>query len=435
MMHQLLLLEIDLSTLPVNNIVITLLLLLAALFMGSVAAGAEIAYFTLNAKEVNYLKTRRDNTSIQIIQLIEQPATLLSGIKSTKMVASIIIILSLLNLSYILLYPLFALWLCILIVVVFSFVLLLLIMDILPKMYARQHNLRMATFTAPFVQIFYRLFKNFIPTEGTLQEEREEDSHLKSQSNQEDLKDTVQLRLGREPSKEEVDIFKGILRFSEVMVKEVMQPRMSISGVRAEWNLNKVRAKILKSKFSRMPVYKDTIDNIIGVIYSKDLIKYINQEEADWHELMRPVFYVHERKLIEDLFQEFQVRRTHQAIVVDEFGGTSGLVSMEDIMEEVVGEIRDEFDEDVLNFKKIDDHSYIFEGKILINEFCRILGVDYHTFDAIKGDSSSLAGLVLELAKKFPTANEIFTYNQFEFTVLGIEQYLIERVLVKILPN
>lgn len=435
MMHQLFLLEINLSVLPVYNIVITLLLLLTALFMGSMAAGAEIAYFTLNAKEVNYLKTRRDNTSIQIIQLIEQPASLLSGIKSAKMIASIIIILSLLNLSQILLAPLLAWWLCLLTVAVLAFVLLLLVMDILPKMYARQHNLRMAAFTAPFIQIFYRLFKNFIPTEETVQEEKEEATHLQSLSSQEELKDAVQLRLGREPSKEEVDIFKGILRFSEVMVKEVMQPRMSISGIRAEWDLSKVREKILKSKFSRMPVYKETIDNIIGVIYSKDLIKYINQDEADWHELMRPVFYVHERKLIEDLFQEFQAKRTHQAIVVDEFGGTSGLVSMEDIMEEVVGEIRDEFDEDVLNFKKIDDHSYIFEGKILINEFCRIIGVDYHAFDAIKGDSSSLAGLVLELAKKFPTTNEVFTYNQFEFTVLGIEQHLIERVQVKILPS
>ncbi len=435
MMHQYFLWEIDLSILPVYNIVITLLLLLAALFMGSIASGAEIAYFTLNAKEVNYLKTRRDNTSIQIIQLIEQPASLLSGIKSTKMIASIIIILSLLNLSQILLAPLLAWWLCLLIVAILAFVLLLLIMGILPKMYARQHNLRMAAFTAPFIQIFYRLFKNFIPTEENYHEEKEEAQQLKSQSSQEELKDAVQLRLGREPSKEEVDIFKGILRFSEVMVKEVMQPRMSISGIRAEWDLKKVREKILKSKFSRMPVYKDSIDNIIGVLYSKDLIKYINQEEADWHELMRPVFYVHERKLIEDLFQEFQTKRTHQAIVVDEFGGTSGLVSMEDIMEEVVGEIRDEFDEDVLNFKKIDDHSYIFEGKILINEFCRIIGVDYHAFDAIKGDSSSLAGLVLELAKKFPTTNEVFTYHQFEFTVLGIEQHLIERVQVKLLPS
>lgn len=418
----------------ISGIVISALLLLLMLFLGSIAAGAEIAFFTLKSKEVNYLKTRKDNTSRQVVQLIEQPSSLLSSIKSMKMLSSVFIVLLIFNIVHTLTLSNMERWVQVLIVIVLAVILLLLVMDIIPKMYARKHNLRMVLFSAPFVNMMYGLFKNFVPSKERKQSQGEDINNAHHLS-QEELREAIQMRLGHEPSKEELDIFKGILRFSEVMVKEVMQPRMNISGIREEWDLARVRQKILDSRFSRLPVYKGTIDNIIGIVNSKDLIKYIERQEVDWHEIIRPVFYVHERKLIEDLFQEFQEKRVHMAIVVDEFGGTSGLVTLEDIMEEVVGEIRDEFDEDILNYKKIGDDSYIFEGKILINEFCRTIGVDYHTFDTIKGESTSLAGLVLELAKKFPENNEVFIYEQFEFTVLGIDNHIIERVKVKLLPK
>lgn len=423
------------TDLPVYGIAISAVVLVAILFLGSLAAGAEVAFFTLQSKEVNYLKIRDDNASIQIVQLIEQPSSLLSAIKSMKVLASIIIVLCVYNLTNIFGSPYMSHWTVLTITAAISLVILLLVMEVIPKMYARQNNLRMAMFSVPFVSAMHSLFKNFVPSA----EHSEEESDLKSlKSNilpQEELREAIQLRLGHEPSKEELDIFKGIIRFSEVVVREVMQPRMNISGIREEWSLEKVKDKVLKARFSRMPVYRETIDHIIGMLYTKDLVRYMDEKEADWHELIRPAFYVHEGKLIEDLFQEFQNRRIHAAIVVDEFGGTSGLVTLEDIMEEVVGEIRDEFDEDVLNFKKIDDFTYIFDGKTLINEMCRILGVDYTTFEDYKGESTSLAGLVLELAKKFPELNEVFVADHFEFTVLGIESLHIERVKVKVLPE
>lgn len=419
----------------VYNIAISAVVLLFMLFIGSLAAGAEVAFFTLKSKEVNYLKIRDDNTSIQIVQLIEQPVSLLSSIRGTKVLASVVVVLCIFYLIELLVPDNITLWMKFLGTGVISMLLLLLVMEVIAKMYARQNNLRMAMFSVPFVSAMHSLFKNFVPSAKPLEEEPDLKSFKGNALSQEELREAIQLRLGHEPSKEELDIFKGIIRFSEVVVREVMQPRMNISGIREEWPLSKVIEKVLKSRFSRMPVYRETIDNIVGMLNTKDLVRFMDTPDADWHSLIRPAFFIHEGKLIEDLFQEFQNKRVHCAIVVDEFGGTSGLVTLEDIMEEVVGEIRDEFDEDVLNFKKIDDTTYIFDGKILINEMCRILGVDYHTFDEVRGESASLAGLVLELARKFPQPDEVFVSEGFEFTVLGVEEKHIERVKVKVLPE
>lgn len=420
---------------PIYNVTVSAVILLFMLFLGSLAAGAEVAFFTLKSKEVNYLKIRDDSTSIQIVQLIEQPVTLLSSIRSTKVLSSVVVVICIFNLIQILVPDTIVLWMQLTGTAIISILLLLLVMEVIAKMYARQNNLRMAMFSVPFVSAMHSLFRNFVPYAAPLEDETDIKTFKAAALSQEELREAIQLRLGHEPSREELDIFKGIVRFSEVVVREVMQPRMNISGIREEWSLDKVTAKVLKSRFSRMPVYRETIDHIVGMLYTKDLVRFIDTPDADWHELIRPAFYIHEGKLIEDLFQEFQNKRVHAAIVVDEFGGTSGLVTLEDIMEEVVGEIRDEFDEDVLNFKKIDEFTYIFDGKILINELCRILAVDYHTFDEVKGESASLAGLVLELARKFPQPDDVFVADNFEFTVLGVEEKHIERVKVKVLPE
>lgn len=418
--------------LPIYNIVISTVILLSLLFLGAIAAGAEVALFTLQSKEVNYLKTRSDNASIQIVQLIEQPATLMSSLKSTKKVAAVVISLCLYYLADILLSDYLQKWVLIVLVIVISLVIIILILEVIPKVYARQNNLRLAMFSAPIVTGMYRLFKNFVPSAEQNESENEIKIKKSNALNEEELTEAVTLRLGHAPSKEELDIFKGIIRFGEVTVRQIMQPRMHISGVREEWNLQQVREKISRARYSRMPVYKETIDHIIGIIYTKELIKYMEASDADWHVHIQPAFYIHEGKLIEDLFQEFQNKRVHVAIVVDEFGGTSGMVTLEDIMEEVVGEIRDEFDEDVMNFKKIDADTYIFDGRTLINDMCRIINADFDIFENYKGESSSVAGLVLELAKKFPDIDETFHIEQYAFTVLALEEHRIERVKVKI---
>jgi CBS domain containing-hemolysin-like protein len=184
--------------------------------------------------------------------------------------------------------------------------------------------------------------------------------------------------------------------------------------------------------YSRMPVYNGSLDKVAGMIHTKDILPHSEDDNYEWHNLIRPAYFVHEGKLIEDLLKEFQQKRIHFAIVVDEFGGTSGIVTLEDIMEEIIGDIKDEFDEDDLHFKRIDDHNYIFEGKTLINDVCRLMGEPSDTFDIARGEADSLAGLILEISGKFPAVNETVSYEQFDFTVLQIERMRIQRVKVTI---
>jgi CBS domain containing-hemolysin-like protein len=175
-------------------------------------------------------------------------------------------------------------------------------------------------------------------------------------------------------------------------------------------------------------VYKNNLDEIVGILHTKDLLPYLNEQELDWHSLLRPVFYVHEQKLIEDLLQDFRNKRIHMAVVVDEFGGTSGIITLEDIMEEIIGDIQDEFDDEQSGNKKIDNYNYIFEGKTMINDLCRILKIPTHTFDLLRGESDSLAGLILEIAGEFPTVNQQFETSNYIFTVLEINKNRIAKV-------
>ena len=192
-------------------------------------------------------------------------------------------------------------------------------------------------------------------------------------------------------------------------------------------------AQTLSGGYSRMPVYKNNVDEIVGMIHTKDFLPYSDISDFDWHSIIRPAYYVHEYKLIEELLNEFQEKKVHFAIVVDEFGGTSGIVTLEDILEEIIGDIKDEFDdeEDVKKYTKINDENYIFEGKVLINDMCKIMGIAYNTFDNIRSESDSVAGLVLEIAQKFPAVNERISYDNYDFTIMSIEKLRITSVKVE----
>jgi CBS domain containing-hemolysin-like protein len=184
--------------------------------------------------------------------------------------------------------------------------------------------------------------------------------------------------------------------------------------------------------YSRLPVFKNDLDEVVGMIHTKDLLPYLDDPEFDWHSLMRPPYFIHEQKLIEDLMQEFQAKRIHFAIVVDEFGGTSGIVTLEDIMEEIIGDIRDEFDEDDVAFKKLDDHNFVFDGKTMINDACKIMEISLDTFDDVRGNSDSLAGLVLEIAGEIPAENQVIPSGDFEFTVMEVIKNRLRNIKVTI---
>ena len=231
-----------------------------------------------------------------------------------------------------------------------------------------------------------------------------------------------------EASSEEKQILKGIRKFGNTTVKQTMRTRLDVSGIESDTSFRDVINKVEEMHYSRLPVYKNNLDEITGILHTKDLLPHLNEEAFEWHTLIRPVFYVHEQKLIEDLLQDFRSKRMHFAVVVDEFGGTSGIITLEDIMEEIIGDIQDEFDDEQSVNKKIDDYTYIFEGKTMINDVCKALRIPIDTFDKIRGDSDSLAGLVLEIAGEFPQINENVVAGDFTFIPLEINKNRIEKI-------
>lgn len=415
-----------------TNATAFLVLILTLLFIMAIAAGAEVAFFTLKAKDINYLKTKEHGGSRQAIRLLEQPDLLVATLRAAKYILSIAIIIVANFFVHFFVPERSNPLLSFLIILVSIMLCLLLFGEILPKVYARENNVRLVLFAAPVVAVLQGIMMPFI---NLLMDSREYKVAKMTrrqmvESDSREFEQAVELSLGHTATREEVDIFRGILKFGKITVKQIMHPRLDIHSVRESWTYDKVRDKMLASGYSRMPVYRNNIDEITGMIHTKDFLPFIELEDFDWHTLIRPVYFVHQHKLIEDLLREFQQKRNHFAVVVDEFGGTSGIITLEDIMEEIIGDIKDEFDEEELNYRKIDDHTFIFEGKMLINDICRIMGVPFDYFDNTRGESDSLAGLVLEIAGKFPTINECISFADFEFTVLAIEKLRISKVKV-----
>ena len=415
-----------------TNATAFLVLILTLLFIMAIAAGAEVAFFTLKAKDINYLKTKEHSGSRQAIKLLEQPDLLVATLRAAKYILSIAIIIFANFFVHFFVPERSNPLVSFLIILVGILLCLLLFGEILPKVYARENNVRLVLFAAPVVVVLQSIMKPFINLLIDSREYKVEKMNRRQmvESDSREFEQAVELSLGHAATREEVDIFRGILKFGKITVKQIMHPRLDVHSVRESWTYDKVRDKMLASGYSRMPVYRSNIDEITGMIHTKDFLPFIELEDFDWHTLIRPVHFVHQHKLIEDLLREFQQKRNHFAVVVDEFGGTSGIITLEDIMEEIIGDIKDEFDEEELNYRKIDDHTFIFEGKMLINDICRIMGVPFDYFDNTRGESDSLAGLVLEIAGKFPTINECISFADFEFTVLAIEKLRISKVKV-----
>ncbi|MEO8174557.1 MAG: CBS domain-containing protein, partial [Sediminibacterium sp.] len=218
--------------------------------------------------------------------------------------------------------------------------------------------------------------------------------------------------------------------------KQIMKTRLDVSGIDHKTTFTELVKRIEELHYSRLPVYKDDLDEVIGIIHTKDVLPYLDSpDNFDWHSLMRQPYFVHEYKLIEDLLKDFQSKRIHFAVIVDEFGGTSGIVTLEDILEEIIGDIRDEFDDEESGFKKIDDHNYIFEGRTGINDICKLMELPVDTFNNVKGESDSLAGLVLEIAGEIPKQNQVVTQGDFDFTIVELEKNRLQKIKVTIKPQ
>jgi putative hemolysin len=231
-------------------------------------------------------------------------------------------------------------------------------------------------------------------------------------------------------SVEEKNILKGVVKFGNITVRQIMRSRLDVNGLEYDAPFGEVVKKVEDLHYSRLPVYKLSLDEIVGVLNTKDLLPHLNETEFDWHAVIRPTLFVPETKLIKDLLTVFKTRRIHFAIVVDEFGGTSGIVTMEDILEEIIGDIRDEFDEEETSVRKIDDQTYVADAKVMLPDLCRVMRLPIDTFDAVKGESESLAGLVLEIAGELLQPEQKVTSGDFEFTVLETERARIKTVRI-----
>jgi putative hemolysin len=428
-----LLLQASNGVFSASNTTILIIIILLLLLMTAITAGAETAYFSLNSKDINYLKTKDQSSARMAVSLLEQPKMLLATILVANNFINIAIVITTNVLISGLLPDGMSAWASFLVQVVAVTFLLVLFGEVLPKVYATQNNMRMALFAAPVLNIMAGIFKpvcRMLVSSTTYIEEKMGKST--SSLSSEDFEHAIELTVGHTATREEVNIFKGILKFGNITVRQIMRTRLDVNGVDHEINFRELQKFAVEYGYSRMPVYRGSLDNVAGMIHTKDLLPYTEEDEFDWHVLMRAPYYVHEGKLIEDLLKEFQQKRIHFAIVVDEFGGTSGIVTLEDIMEEIIGDIKDEFDEEDLHFRKIDDHNFIFEGKTLINDVCRLIGEPSDTFDLVRGEADSVAGLILEISGKFPAVNETVSYEQFDFTVLQIERMRIQRVKLTI---
>ncbi len=414
----------------------TVLLILGALLsaISFFISGAEVAFFSLNNKDINRLKTLQHPSYRRIVSLLEQPKIVLASMLITNSLVNICIIL----ISNILINDWIGglhvgFWVGFLIKVVAVTFLILLFCEVLPKVWATYDKIRFAATSSLIVDIFNSLFYNISKRMVKMSDGIEKKFSVQTNAvlDSSRLDHAIDLLPEHEATVEEKQILKGIRKFGDTTVKQIMHTRLDVSGINYTSSLTDAIRKVEELHYSRLPVYKNNLDEVVGILHTKDLLPHLNESaDFNWHELMRRPYFIHEQKLIEDLLQEFRSKRIHFAVVVDEFGGTSGIVTLEDIMEEIIGDIKDEFDDEESANKKIDDHTFIFEGKTMINDVCKAMNLPADIFEATRGDSDSLAGLVLEIAGEFPQINEEISSGNFIFIPLEIEKNRIDTIKV-----
>lgn len=414
------------------SLILPFILLGVLLILSALISGSEVAFFSLRPSDKESLREGEHPSDALVLGLLQSPEKLLASILISNNFVNIGIVLfssliseRIFNFQY---HPIAGL----LINMVGITFLILLFGEILPKVYATANSLPFARFMArptrfamklasPIIFLLVRTSKLF-------------DSPKKQNGlSMDDLEQALELTDSDATSEDEQKILKGIVRFGSTTVRQIMKPRTDVVAFDIDEPYSDIRNKVIESGYSRIPVYEESFDNIKGTLYIKDLLGHIEADDQfAWIDLIRPAYFVPESKKIDDLLKDFQNKKMHMAVVVDEFGGTSGIVTLEDVIEEIVGDISDEFDIDELVYSKLDEHTYVFEGKTVISDFCKVVNESPDRFEKAKGDSESLAGFILELAGKFPEKGEEVRFENILFTVESIEERRILRVKVQI---
>ncbi len=421
------------SQLPISFYLINGLGILILLLLSGLVSGSEVAFFSLTHDQIQEAKNSPNKNDQHITRLVLDPKRLL---------ATILILNNLINI-FIVTISTFATWrvvgskdaggIVIVVLTVSITILIIFFGEIVPKVYANHNAMSFARFTAPILSFADRILRPISWFLMTLSNVIEKNIERKGYNlSVDEINHALEITADKEATEEEKDMLKGIVNFSTLSVKQVMKSRIDITAIDIETDFHDLMDKVNKTGYSRIPIYTETVDKIEGILYIKDLLPHLDKtEDFRWQTLLRPAFFVPESKKIDDLFKDFQEKQVHMAIVVDEYGGISGLTTLEDVIEEIVGEINDEFDEDNdIAYNKLDANTYIFEGKISLNDFCKITGEDPMIFDTVKRESESLGGLLLELNTKLPHAGEKINFEHFLFTVVAVDQKRIKRVRV-----
>lgn len=417
---------------------IYLFVLIVLIFCSALISGSEVAFFGLSKTEVDELVETSSSRAKLVVQLQEKPK---------KLLASILIANNAINIAIVLLFSTLMDGLFEEPKLLFNFIdfkffveviavtfLILMFGEILPKVYANRNRKRFALLMVYPLKVADFIFAPLsMPMRFISLFFHKRFGKLKSNISVDHLSQALELTSEGDTTYEEQKILQGIVSFGNTDTKQVMRPRMDIFGLSDELKFPEVLKEITGHGFSRVPVYKENIDTVLGVLYIKDLLPFLDRRQFNWLELIREPYFVPENKKLDDLLKEFQEMKNHLAIVVDEFGGTSGIVTLEDIIEEIVGDISDEFDDEDLIYSKLDEHTYVFEGKTALKDFYKVIGLeDERIFEEQKGESETLAGFVLEQSKSFPKRSEVIDFENYQFKVESLDKRRIKQIKVSL---
>jgi len=402
--------------------------LIILLFLSGLISGSEVAFFSLSNSEIKSYQKNESGNINKVVSLLKTPE---------KLLATILILNNLINVAIITLSAYFA-WgmfgksaLVFLVLTVIITLIIVFFGEIIPKVYANKNRFFFIKKSSIIINVSSVVFKPLILFLISISNTFKSKEKILLESTTEELNRAMTLTIDKETSTEEKNILEGIINFGSIKTKEIMKSRVDMVAVDFDFTFEKIAKLINISGFSRIPVYKETVDNIEGILYVKDLIPHLSESSFEWREKIRPAFFVPESKNIDILFKDFQEKRVHLAVVIDEYGGVSGLVTLEDVIEEILGDIRDEFDFDEgFQFKKIDNNTYLFEGKTSLNDFCKLTKMDKNYFNQVKGESESLGGLLLEINSKIPNKGDKIKFDKFIFTIMSVDNKRIKRVRV-----
>lgn len=424
------------------SIVSGFVLLFVLLLFSALISGAEVALFSLSQSDLDTALEEQSKPIEIVATLLGKPKKLLATILVANNFINIAIVLLFASISdvlfkdinYVIDFYLFEINLVFFLKVIVITFLILLFGEILPKVYASRNNIKFAKFMAYPLKVLDVLFAPIsLPMQSITHTIHNKLGKQKSNISVDQLSQALELTSEEDTTKEEHKILQGIVSFGNTDTKQVMRPRIDIFALDESLKYSAIIPEIIKHGYSRIPVYRDNVDTVIGILYVKDLLPYLDREQFDWSSLIREPFFVPENKKLDDLMVEFQEKKVHLAVVVDEYGGTSGLVSLEDVIEEIVGDISDEFDDDDLIYSKLDDNNYVFEGKTPLKDLYRIIELENEDiFEAEKGEAETIAGFVLEISKSFPKIDSKINFKNYVFTIEALDKKRIKQVKVTI---